>query len=36
MEASSPIDEIRKAKELLDSGVITQFEEIRNKYLNKI
>ena len=38
MEALSPIDKIKKAKELLDSGLITQdqFEEIRDKYLDKI
>jgi tetratricopeptide (TPR) repeat protein len=38
MEALSPIDEIKKAKELVDSGVITQdqFEKIRDKYLKKL
>ena len=38
MEILSPIDKIKEAKELLDNGVITQeqFEEIRNKYLDKI
>ena len=38
MEVLSPIDEIKKAKELLDNGVITQdqFEEIRDKYLDKV
>lgn len=34
----SPMDEIKKAKELLDIGAITQeqFEEIRDKYLGSL
>ncbi|WJI08810.1 hypothetical protein FGU46_01230 [Methanobacterium sp. CWC-01] len=34
----SPMDEIKKAKELLDIGAINQseFEEIKNKYMEKI
>lgn len=35
---STPMDEIKKAKELLDIGAITQeqFDEIRDKYLGQI
>jgi|GEM_PF-6598224 len=38
VEFLSPINEIKKTKKLWDSGVITrdQFEEIRDKYLDKI
>jgi tetratricopeptide (TPR) repeat protein len=38
METLSPIDKIKEAKELLDGGLITQdqFEEIRDRYLDKI
>jgi len=38
MVTSSPIDKIKEAKKLLDSGVIThdQFEEIKDKYLSNV
>lgn len=37
-EASSSMDEIKKAKELLDAGAISEkeFDDIKNKLLNKI
>ena len=37
-ENLDPVDKIKKAKDLLDIGAITQeeFEQIKNKYLERI